>query len=109
MQEYENTQQQIHVTKAGELDPAEQHYNELMARQTAIVSKLELSSILGTMRLECEQLNEQCDVVEREFISGSVTEATTTGFLSTFTDERARYHSMQIKLDAARCLDSSRA
>lgn len=105
MQEYENTDQQILISKQGELPPAQTYYNELMARQTAIISKLDSSSLLADLKADVERADERAKVIEQEFLSSvDVTEQRLGAFVSSSIHQRTEQYALEIKLQAASSL-----
>jgi hypothetical protein len=107
VQDYESTEQQILISKQGELPPAEKYYNEVMARQTAVISKLDSSSLLSDLQADTERSDERARLAEQEFLSSvDITEQRLGAFVSSSIQERTIQHALEIKHQAANRLHS---
>lgn len=57
MQGYEGTEQQVRVTQSGEVQPSMHEHDELLARQAALLSKVDVEAMVATMVKDASRMD----------------------------------------------------
>lgn len=104
MQEYEGTEQQVRVTRSGEVQPSMHEHDELLARQAALSSKVDLESLIATMVTNASRMDTG-DEDRAEILSRGAGEPWELHVLSAkldgFKQKRQAFHEADIQSKAA--------
>ena len=104
MQEYEGTEQQVRVTQSGEVQPSMHEHDELLARQAALSSKVDVEALIATMVADASKMDTG-DEDRAAIISRGAAEPWELHVLSAkldgFKQKRQAFHEADIQSKAA--------
>jgi hypothetical protein len=102
MQEYEDCEQQVRVTKSAEVEPAMREHDDLLARQAAVASKLDLEALIKQMVTEAERMDTaESEGIELVSNDGGWSQAALAAKLDAYKHKRKAYHEADIQAKAA--------
>eukprot|EP00892_Ulva_mutabilis_P002416 jgi/Ulvmu1/12175/UM085_0039.1 len=104
MAEYEGTQQQVRVTRSAEVEPSVLEHDDLLARQAAVVSKVDIDSLIATIQNEAKCMDtgesEKVEITSRG-AGSELSQAAISAKIDCYKQKRMAYHAADIKSRAA--------
>jgi hypothetical protein len=104
MQEYEGVEQQVRVTQSGEVQPSMHEHDELLTKQAALSSKVDVEALIAAMVAKASRMDTG-DQERMEILSRGAGEPWELHVLSakldTFKQKRQAFHEADIQSKAA--------
>lgn len=104
MQEYQGTEQQVRVTQGAELEPSVQEHDDLLAKQAAVISKVDLDALLMNMLTQAKNMDmgesEKVEITSQG-AGSQLTQSAISAKIHCYKQKRQAYHAADIKAKAA--------